>query len=166
MSESNPDQLEKPSKSQRKREMTALQELGEELIALPASKLAKIPMPENLEEAIKEARTLKSHEAIRRQAQRIGKLMREIDPNEIKQALQKLKMGHAKETEHFHDVEEWREKLITKGDSALSQLMAVYPTLDRQHLRQLARNAKKDREQHKKTGAELELFKFLRQLLV
>ncbi|MFZ2316007.1 MAG: ribosome biogenesis factor YjgA [Gammaproteobacteria bacterium] len=165
MSELNPDQPEKPSKSQLKREMTALQELGEELIALPASKLAKIPMPENLEDAINEARSLKSHEAIRRQAQRIGKLMREIDPTEIRQALQKLKMGHAKETQHFHDVEHWRDKLIAEGDDALSQLMDAHPAIDRQHLRQLVRNAKKDRDKQKKTGAELELFNFLRKLL-
>lgn len=156
---------EKPSKSQLKRDMTALQALGEELIDLPASQMASIPMPENLREAIEAARLLKSREAIRRQAQRIGKLMREIDPAEIRHALQKLKMGKTQETKHFHEVEQLREQLIENGDTALNSIINSYPDLDRQHLRQLIRNAKKDREKGKKTGAELELFKFLRELL-
>ncbi len=165
MSEFSTDS-EKPSKSQLKRDMTALQKLGEELIDLPASQLASIPMPESLRDAIEEARLLKSREAIRRQAQRIGKLMREIDPADIRQALQKLKMSKVQDAKHFQKIEQIREQLISEGDAALSVLMASYPDLDRQHLRQLVRNAKKDREKGKKTGAELELFKYLRGLLV
>lgn len=164
MSEINPES-EKPSKSQLKRDMTALQALGEELIDLPAGQLANIPMPDNLREAIQEAKLLKSHEAIRRQAQRIGKLMREIDPADIRQALQKIKMGRVKEAQDFHEIEELREQLITEGDAALTNLMTSHPELDRQYLRQLIRNAQKDRKKGKKTGAELELFRFLRELL-
>lgn len=86
------DPLDRPSKSQRKREMHALQEIGKILVELPSPQLAKIPMPEELAEAVKTARAIKSHEAKRRQLQYIGKLMREIDPEPIQKALARIQI--------------------------------------------------------------------------
>jgi len=76
-----------PSKSARKREAHALQKLGEQLVALRAADLEKLPLPENLRDAIDEARRLKGHGAIARQRQYIGKLMREIDVEPVLAAL-------------------------------------------------------------------------------
>ena len=84
------------SKSKRKRDMQALQELGLTLVNLPASQLAKIPISEDLLELIRFARTLKSHEAKRRHMQYIGKKMREVDSDLIRTALAKMKFGNAK----------------------------------------------------------------------
>ena len=81
----------KPSKSARKREYIALQKLGEELISLRESELQLLPLEENLHEAILEARRIKAHGALRRQKQYIGKIMRHLDPEPIRAALERLR---------------------------------------------------------------------------
>jgi len=81
----------KPSKSARKREYLALQKLGEELITIRESDLQSMPLDEDLLEAIMETRRIKSHGALRRQKQYIGKLMRHVDPEPIKAALERLR---------------------------------------------------------------------------
>ena len=80
--------LEKPSKSQRKREATALQSLGETLVALKPAQLARIPLPDELREAVLAARQMQQRGARKRQLQYIGKLMRRIDPEPIRTALE------------------------------------------------------------------------------
>lgn len=96
MPESDRKQPEEFSKSKRKQEMVDLQALGEQLIRLPLQQLDKIPLPHELLEAVQIARSLKSHEALRRQKQYIGKLMRAVDPELIKQALARVKFTNAK----------------------------------------------------------------------
>ena len=81
----------KPSKSARKREYIALQKLGEELITLKASDLDRLPLDDNLRDAVLEARQMKAHGALRRQKQYIGKLMRHIDPEPIRSEMAKLR---------------------------------------------------------------------------
>jgi len=81
----------KPSKSARKREHLARQKLGEELITLRAADLQSLALDEDLLEAVMEARTIKSHGALRRQKQYIGKIMRHIDPEPIRAALERLR---------------------------------------------------------------------------
>jgi len=80
----------KPSKSARKREFLALQKLGEELIALKESDLRQIGLGEDLLEAVLDARHIKSHSALRRQKQYIGKIMRRVDPEPIRAAMMRL----------------------------------------------------------------------------
>lgn len=80
----------KPSKSARKREFLALQKLGEELIALHESDLREMGLDEELLEAVLDARQIKSHGALRRQKQYIGKIMRQIDPEPIRAAMKRL----------------------------------------------------------------------------
>lgn len=81
----------KPSKSARKREYLALQKLGEDLVTLRESELSSIPLDEDLLEAVREARRIKAHGALRRQKQYIGKLMRHVDPEPINAALERLR---------------------------------------------------------------------------
>lgn len=81
----------KPSKSARKREYIALQKLGEELITLKESDLDRLPLDDNLREAVMEARQIKAHGALRRQRQYIGKLMRHIDPEPLRTEMAKLR---------------------------------------------------------------------------
>lgn len=166
MTEKNEQDMEKPSKSQIKRDMLVLQKIGEALLKLSDSQLAKIPMPEQLLESVQFARTLKTHESIRRQLQYIGKLMREYDAEEIRLAVAKLERENEVNTRQFHDLEKWREQLIEQGDDALKQFVAEYPNnVDVQHLRQLIRNAKHDRVNDKNTGNEKKLFKYLREVM-
>ena len=81
----------KPSKSARKREYLALQKLGEELLTVKESDLAAMDLDDELLEAIQDARRIKSHGALRRQKQFIGKLMRGIDPEPVRAALERVR---------------------------------------------------------------------------
>lgn len=81
----------KPSKSARKRAYLALQKLGEELVTLREADLQAIPLDEELREAVMEARGIKAHGALRRQKQYIGKLMGRVDPEPIREALERLR---------------------------------------------------------------------------
>lgn len=81
----------KPSKSALKREHLALQKLGEQLIAIKPADLDTLPLGDNLLQAVREARSIKSHGALRRQKQYIGKLMRNVDPQPIRAGLQQIR---------------------------------------------------------------------------
>ena len=89
-----PEHIDKPTKSQRKREALALQELGETLVDLKPAQLNKMPLPEELREAVLAARQMTQHGARKRQLQYIGRLMREIDPEPIRAALGLAKPEH------------------------------------------------------------------------
>ncbi len=152
------------SKSQMKRESHALQALGEELVSLPAAKLAKIPMPEELAEAVTLARRIKARGGLKRQLQYIGKIMRSIDAEPIAQALEEIKSSAGKEAAKFHRLEKWRDQLVEEGDAALEQLLKEFPTADRQHLRQLTRNAQREAAANKPPKSAREIFRYLRDL--
>lgn len=153
------------SRSQLKREMEALQKIGKELIDLPASEFSKIEMPNELREAILFAHTLKSNEAKRRHLQYIGKLMRTVEVEPIKDAIVKIKNRNSQFTAQFHKVEKWRDRLIEEGDDALQEFMEENPKADRQQLRQLIRNAQKDRNNQKNTGGEKTLFRAIQTIM-
>lgn len=162
-----PDNLdipEGPSKSQKKRDMTALQVLGQALVELPADRLAKIEMPDALRIALADARRFTKHEAKRRQMQYIGKLMRKIDPAPFQAALDALAGVSAIENARFHRIERLRTRLIEDEAAALSEIAAAHPGADLQHLRQLRRNAVKEQELAKPPRAFREIFRILREL--
>jgi ribosome-associated protein len=154
------------SKTQRKKDMQALQAIGKTLVNLSASQLATIPLPEDLRAAIHQARALKTHESIRRQLQYIGKKMRDVDPEPLQLALKKIQSTKQVKTAQFHQIEQWRDQLIATGDEALQKLLEMHPQANRQQLRQLIRKAQHDRANNKKTGGELELFRYLQTLFV
>lgn len=160
----NEEEIEPVSKSQLKRDAHALQSLGEELVKLPVAKLARIPLPESLGDAIDEARRIKSRGAHKRQLQYIGKMMRHIDIEPIRHALDTLKDNSRQETVRLHRLEQWRDRLLEEGDAALSELLSEQPQADRQHLRQLIRNALKERGQNRPPKAARELFRYLREM--
>src|SRR5512139_1643595 len=131
-----------PSKSQRKRDSAALQDLGAELVNMPKSKLASIPLDDDLREAIALAQSIKAHGGRKRQILYIGKLLRGIDATPIKEAIARLDQTDAASVAHLHRLERWRERLLSEdGNDALTQLLGEFPTADSQRLRQLIRNA-------------------------
>lgn len=133
------DEPGRPSKSQRKREAHAAQDLGEELIRLRDAELDALGLPEALADAIQEARRIKSRAGGARQRQYIGKLMREIDLEPIRAVLASRSERDAIETQLFKRAEGWRERLIGEGETALDELARLRPGLDRaQWSRQLA----------------------------
>lgn len=136
----------KPSKTQLKKVSHDLQALGEELLELPPHKLAKVPMPERLLDALKELRRIKSHEGRRRQLQFVGKLMRDVDPEPLREAVAEQRLPSARQTLALHQAEAWRDRLID-SDAALTEWLDAQPGDDAQALRTLVRNARKESQQ-------------------
>ncbi len=148
------------SKSKRKRQMIALQEIGEKLVDLPSAQLSKIPLDSTLLAAILATHSLTSHEAKRRQLQYIGRLMRDVeDIVPIQTALDHVTLKSQQSKAQFHQIERWRDRLIAENDQALQAFLVQFPNADRQQLRQLIRNAKK------KEGSDKALFKYLKACL-
>jgi ribosome-associated protein len=160
------DEEEGKSKSQIKREMHELQKLGEELVALSAAARAKIPLDDELQDALQLADKLgNKREALRRHIQFIGRLTRTRDLEPIEQALALLRNTNQAATRQFHKVENWRDKLITDSD-AVTEFIAAYPEVDVQQLRQLIRNAKKEQEKQQPPKYYRELFQLIKPLII
>lgn len=153
------------SKSQRKRDVLALQDIGAKLMKLNESQLANLPLPEILLAAIKHGQTLKANEAKRRHLQYIGKLMREVEIEPLKLALKNLQIVKQKAANQFHEIEALRDKLIAGNDTDLQTFIEKYPSADRQHLRQLVRKAQQDRAKNKDTGGSTELFRYVKEIV-
>lgn len=158
------DFYEKPSKSQKKRDMHDLQDLGDDLLTLPMSRLEPLDLPEILMDAIKAAKKITNFEGKRRQMQYIGKLMRKVDPEPIREAVAAFKLGHAQDSLALHESEAWRARLIG-NDSELQLFIDKHQGVDVQQLRSLVRAARKDAalEPEKRSGrAFRELFQFIK----
>ncbi|MEY3200781.1 MAG: hypothetical protein RIR70_331 [Pseudomonadota bacterium] len=154
---------ERPSKSQKKRDMHALQDLGEELVALSPERLSKVPLPDNLRAAIEEAQRIKSHEGRRRQLQLVGKLMRSAEPEPIRALLDAFNGASKEETARLHRLERLREAFLA-DEAVLTEIMNTWPGADSQHLRTLRRNALREREKMKPPRSYREIFRLLRDL--
>ena len=158
-----PDASLEPSKSQRKREMHALQDMGEQLVELSAERLAQMALPDELRDAVREAQRITKHGGRRRQMQYIGRLMRSIDAEPIREALAAIEGRSAVETARQHRLERLRLRLL-EDETVLTEIARTHPHADLQHLRQLRRNALKEQEQTKPPRAFRELFRALRDL--
>jgi ribosome-associated protein len=148
------------SKTQLKKQMHELQELGAELVDLNEQQLATIDLPESLLDAVMAARRITKFEARRRQLQYIGKLMRSIDPEPIRERIDAYKAVSHKHTARLHLVERWRTRLL-EDEHALTQLLNEYPHADATQLRLLVRNTLRERE----AGDPPKSFRALFQLL-
>ncbi|TGC23442.1 DUF615 family protein [Pseudomonas citronellolis] len=156
--------FEEKSKSQVKRELHALQDLGERLTALKPDMLDRLPLTEPLRRAIDEAPKHKANAARKRHRQFIGKLMRDQDLDAIVTLLDQLDSSTRQYNERFHALERWRDRLVTGGDEALSAFFAEYPDSDRQHLLQLIRHAQHEAAHDKPPAAARKIFKYIREL--
>lgn len=156
------------SKSQLKRDAEAAQDLGRALVELPPARysavMSKLELPDKLRDAIGDCRAMDAHGARRRQLQFVGKLMRSIDCEPVRQALAALEGKDRVAAAEFHRLERWRERLIEEGDAALNEFIAAHPAADRQHLRQLATKARKERDLQASSAART-LFRYLREVL-
>ena len=161
------EEYERPSKSQRKREMTALQKTGEQLVNESADRIKRTPMPENLREAILECQRIRNHEGRRRQLQYIGKIMRSLDEETIATINRTIESwrGQSKaDTLLMHALENQREKLLA-DERALTEFLHKYPQADIQQLRTLIRNAKKETAANKPPKAYREIYRLLKQIM-
>lgn len=153
---------ERPSKTQLKQAMHALQALGEALIALSTDQLGRLELPEELRDAVLEAKRLRSREALRRQMQYIGRLMRSVESEAIAAQLADLQGESDAAKARFHSLERWRARLLEE-DGALTEWLAAHPGADAQTLRQLVRTARQEQAQGKPPRASRALFRLLRE---
>lgn len=163
----SPDAGRPPSKSQQKRDMHALQDLGETLVELDPRRLAdlaaEVDLPERLVEAIVAARGITAWGARKRQLQYVGKLMREQDPAPIRARLDRWAQGHDIDVARQRSLERWRERLLAEPD-ALDALAEAYPRLDRPRMRSLVARALEERSRDSAPHAYRELFRALKAL--
>ena len=161
--EDDDDEIIWVSKSEIKRDAEELKRLGLEMVELGKNALDKIPLDEELRAAIELAQKIKK-EGRRRQLQLIGKMLRNRDVEPIRQALDKLKNRHNQQVALFHKLEMLRDRLIEEGDDAVPEVLKLWPQADRQQLRSLIRNAKKEKESNKPPKSARLIFQYLREL--
>ena len=163
--EFDPDDVyDGPSKSQKKRDVEALQALGEILVKLPDAQFKRIELPDELRVAVADCRKITQNGALRRQKQYIGKLMRSIDPAPIQAQIDAFNGVSAAENARLHQAEKWREKLIADNE-ALTLFLDNFPDTDATHLRQLIRNARDEAAHSKPPKAFREIFRVIREAM-
>ncbi|MBB3220600.1 ribosome biogenesis factor YjgA [Pseudoduganella umbonata] len=160
------EKYERPSKTEMKRHSDALQALGLELVEQPRDRVKRVPMPDDVKDAILECQNIKNHEGRRRQLQFVGKKMRTLTEEEvavIQRTIEGWKGASKADTAALHALERRRDKLLA-DDQALTALLAEHAELDAQHLRTLIRNARKEQAENKPPKAYREIFQLLKEL--
>ncbi|MBE0623069.1 MAG: DUF615 domain-containing protein [Burkholderiales bacterium] len=155
---------ESTSKTRRKKDMLALQDLGVQLVALNEQQLQDMQLPEPLLDAVQEAKRLTKHEARRRQMQYIGRLMRDIDATPIRERLEQWRGQGREHTAQLHAIERWRDELLA-ADPALARFLDEHPAADSQQLRSLIRNARREQGAALPPKSYRELFRVLRETI-
>ena len=153
--------VERPNKSQQKREIQALLELGKQLAKLDAIALEKMELPPELLRALIDVQSMK-HGAEKRQFKLICKMLRKINTTSLQETIDTLASKKADQDKNFHRTERWRDRLIHEGAEAVTAFMAAYPHADVAQIRQLIRNAHRETQQNRPPRASRALFRLLR----
>ncbi|MFT5781265.1 MAG: ribosome-associated protein [Pseudomonas sp.] len=164
MSENLDDFSEEKSKTQVKRDLHALVDLGERLTTLKPDLIARLPLTDALRRALADAPKHTANIARKRHIHFIGKLMRDQDVESILALIDQLDASTRQYNERFHNLERWRDRLITGTDALLDSFVTDYPEADRQHLRQLIRQAQHEATQNKPPATTRKIFKYIREL--
>jgi len=156
------------SKSQRKRERHALQDLGRDLVALSERQLADLGLPDDVLEPIREARKLQRG-ALQRQLRYVAACLATIDAQAVRADLDRILQPSRTEIARFHEIERWRDRLLGDGEgaaeAAMTEFLTAHPAADAQALRRLVRNAAVEANSGRPPKAARELFTRLRDLL-
>ncbi|NQY26215.1 MAG: DUF615 domain-containing protein [Piscirickettsiaceae bacterium] len=150
------------SKSQIKRELLELRELGKELLKLPIKDLDKLNLSERLYESLMKAQGMVKG-ALKRQIGTIGGFIVYEDHNAIKLQIDKIKQVHNGQVKEFHQLEQWRDELLAGDKEVMTILRNQFEDFDMQHVRQLVRNANKEEKLEKPPKSSRLLFKYLQQ---
>jgi ribosome-associated protein len=164
----NPDHDYGPTRTQQRRDALAVLELAGQLVELPPSRLAKLELPDDVRREIETTRRITAHIARKRQLAFLAKVMRRHD-NEafdaVRAALGENREKQRQETAAMHRLEALRERLLGEDESALSELIAQHPSVDRQRLRSLIRQARIEKDTpNKPPRAYREIFQLLKDL--
>lgn len=158
------EQDEGPSKSALKRQSAELQRLGESLIELSPAELDELPLPEKLRDAVDIAKRITANGGLYRQKQFIGKLMRKIDAEPIRLALEAKKQAQRTQVLRLRRVEQWRDRLLNET-AALAEFIAEFPMADPKQMERLMARAQHERDHQQAPAAARELFRMLRDVL-
>lgn len=164
MSDYLDDFSEEKSKTQVKRELHALVDLGERLTTLKPDLLNRLPLTDGLRRALADAPKHTANIARKRHILFIGRLMRDQDIDAILSLIDQLDASTRQYNERFHGLERWRDRLLGGDDAVLESFFGDYPEADRQHLRQLIRQAQHEAAQSKPPAASRKIFKYIREL--
>jgi ribosome-associated protein len=152
------------SKTQLKRESAELQKLGAELAKLSVEKIEAANLPDSLHAAVLLARRSQKG-AYKRQLKFVGKLLRSTDCNPIRDYLDRMNNASAEAVRELHVAEQWRDRLLAEGDSALTDFLDRYANADRQSIRQMIRSAQQELKREKPPKTARILFRYLRELI-
>jgi len=158
------ENVERLNKSQQKREIQALLDLGKQLAGLDAVALGKMDIPTALFHALLDVQSM-TFGAEKRQFKLICKMLRQINTESLQQTIDELGSRKEELDKNFHRTEYWREHLITDGQTAMTEFMAAYPQADSGQIRQLVRNANKELLQNKTPKSSRSLFRLLRSVI-
>ena len=159
---------DRPSRSARRRGALDVLAFARRLSELPPARLDALELPEDIRDELAEVQRTPSHIAHKRQLAHLAKLMRAHDEEDFaaaRGALANDRTASAREAAALHRIESLREKLLGDGgDAALTDFIAAHPQADRQHLRALIRQARREREADQPPRAQRELFRCLREI--
>lgn len=157
-----------PSRTQQRREALAVLALASQLVELPASRLARLELPDDVRREIETTRRITAHGARKRQMAFLAKVMRrfgEEDFAAVRAELGENREKQRQDTAAMHRLEAIRDRLADGDDAALAEVIAEHPQVDRQHLRSLVRQARLERETpNKPPRAFREIFQLLKEL--
>lgn len=162
--DNGPQQFElEKSKTQVKKELQALRDLGRKLMELPERDLLKLALPEDILEAVTDGQSM-SKGALKRQTGFLGGLLAEADHEAIERKLVQLRQPHQGRVREFHQLENWRDRLLSGDDDVYGELIAEFEDFDVQHVRQLVRNAAREARQNKPPKSARLVFQYLKEL--
>ncbi len=148
-----------PTKGDLKRQAREMQALADRLIAAPAALVAALDLPEKLADAVELAGRITSHGASLRQRQFVAKLLRGIDPESVRAALDSAGDAARQEAARFRRAERWRDRLVDGGSPAIAEFAAEYPAVDPGELARLVGATRAERQAGKAAGAGRQLFR-------
>jgi ribosome-associated protein len=155
----------RPNKSAQKRELAELQRLAERMLELSDKELVRLGVDQALREALAQVRPMRASGARNRQLKHCLRFMDRDDLVDIERRLDNRQVARTNETRAFHALEDWRDRLVSNGDDALTALYEQFPGVDRQRVRQAVRDARRENETGKPAGAGRRLFRLLREML-
>lgn len=151
------------SRAQMKREEAHISKLSQQLVELTEKQIQELPLETLTCKAILEAKKINSHIGMKRQIKFISKRLHEEDIETLEEKLKFISSKHLLTIKEHHLYEKWRDDLMANPKNAVFELLEKFPNLNSQQLRQLVRQANKEKSLDKPPKYQRELFKFLRE---
>lgn len=156
----------RPNKTRIKKDIAEVFAMAEEISAMSEAQIATFNLPDELGKALTDAGKMPHNSARKRWLKYVTAQLRKIDIEPIKERLARIKSQSAHAVREHHQAERWRDQLLADEDNEqLTVLLTEYPNADRQHLRQLQRNAQKELKEQKTPKSARLLYKYLKELI-